>query len=43
MIRLRLGLLIGFALLLYVTVMVFLALLLVAYIYDWRKGVFEWR
>lgn len=24
-------------------VMSFLALLLVAYIYDWRKGVFKWR
>src|SRR5438132_652674 len=25
------------------SVLVFLALLLVAYIYDWRKGVFKWR
>jgi NADH:ubiquinone oxidoreductase subunit 3 (subunit A) len=25
------------------SVIVFLALLLVAYIYDWRKGVFKWR
>jgi len=24
-------------------VLVFLALLLVAYLYDWRKGVFRWR
>ena len=24
-------------------VLVFIALLLVAYIYDWRKGVFRWR
>ena len=24
-------------------VMVFLALLAVAYVYDWRKGVFKWR
>lgn len=24
-------------------VLVFLALLVVAYIYDWRKGVFKWR
>jgi len=24
-------------------VMVFIALLLVAYIYDWRKGVFKWK
>jgi NADH-quinone oxidoreductase subunit A len=25
------------------SVLVFLALLLVAYVYDWRKGVFKWR
>ena len=25
------------------SVLVFIALLLVAYIYDWRKGVFQWR
>jgi NADH-quinone oxidoreductase subunit A len=25
------------------TVLVFIVLLLVAYIYDWRKGVFRWR
>jgi NADH-quinone oxidoreductase subunit A len=25
------------------SVLVFLALLFVAYIYDWRKGVFKWR
>src|SRR5262245_28646697 len=25
------------------TVVVFLALLLVAYVYDWKKGVFRWR
>jgi NADH:ubiquinone oxidoreductase subunit 3 (subunit A) len=25
------------------TVLIFLALLVVAYIYDWRKGVFRWR
>jgi len=25
------------------SVLVFLALLLVAYLYDWRKGVFKWR
>ncbi len=25
------------------SVLVFLALLLVAFIYDWRKGVFKWR
>ncbi len=25
------------------SVLVFIALLLVAYIYDWRKGVFRWR
>jgi len=25
------------------TVLVFIALLLVAYVYDWRKGVFRWR
>jgi NADH-quinone oxidoreductase subunit A len=25
------------------SVLVFLALLLVAYVYDWRKGVFRWR
>ena len=25
------------------TVLVFILLLLVAYIYDWRKGVFKWR
>lgn len=25
------------------SVMIFLALLLLAYIYDWRKGVFKWR
>jgi NADH-quinone oxidoreductase subunit A len=25
------------------TVVVFLALLLVAYLYDWKKGVFRWR
>jgi NADH-quinone oxidoreductase subunit A len=25
------------------TVLVFIILLLVAYIYDWRKGVFRWR
>jgi NADH-quinone oxidoreductase subunit A len=24
-------------------VLVFIALLLVAYVYDWRKGVFKWR
>jgi NADH-quinone oxidoreductase subunit A len=25
------------------SVLVFLALLIVAYVYDWRKGVFKWR
>jgi NADH:ubiquinone oxidoreductase subunit 3 (subunit A) len=25
------------------TVLVFIVLLLVAYVYDWRKGVFKWR
>ena len=25
------------------SILVFLALLLVAYVYDWRKGVFKWR
>ncbi len=25
------------------SVLVFIALLLVAYLYDWRKGVFKWR
>jgi NADH-quinone oxidoreductase subunit A len=25
------------------TVLVFIVLLLVAYLYDWRKGVFRWR
>jgi NADH-quinone oxidoreductase subunit A len=24
-------------------VLIFLALLAVAYVYDWRKGVFKWR
>jgi NADH:ubiquinone oxidoreductase subunit 3 (subunit A) len=25
------------------TALTFIVLLLVAYIYDWRKGVFKWR
>src|SRR5262245_38414275 len=25
------------------SVLVFIALLLIAYVYDWRKGVFKWR
>jgi NADH-quinone oxidoreductase subunit A len=37
------GLPADFSLVIFLSVLVFIALLLVAYVYVWRKGVFRWR